>query len=626
MRTRSTIARALALGLALAPAGCKEEKKSSSGDGVSAGGGGLGRAARRRGGPELEEVEGKKLRTGDGHMAGGLLYVSFRPRDVQDYWRTIPLPPNVREDGRQAQSEIGFDPFFGDWIEHFHLDEKGVVTGTFFRPLAEDFDLGIVHGGKEVPARVAALIGWHSRMVFPTDDPERTLDAFAEIFKDRDHERAREACKDVGGDRCVVSSSGELGVFRKGRGQVQADFVFWAHGKWWLEERGLLEPGDDDRPLIGVRVDEAKAAMSHEGDAPDPVGDLRGDLAFFLDPAPLPALVGIEYVEDLSWSSEGYAEADRARAADSLGTLLRLLEAPPPYAGMSLSFVAKGEDLHATAAWPRKGKLWGRMTGPKLETKDGEAEIPKVKELCRSAELCFRTLAIPDPRPLDDTLRVAGWRTLDFENILNAFDRKEEFATGIILGGGWANLLAASVAAPDSMQGFEAGPIKTIRDAVMNSDGFGGRAMSLLSGSPRYSVYARARSSDISAATGLLSLAGLETQDFPVEGGGTAKYVDVEEGSPPMHALLYATDDDFGWAMLGDSKSTLRAQLELETEPGAGPTAWFEIPDVGRLLGTLDDDDVQIIVNWGRGKRFRAVMEIGDGDPRIRAALTGADG
>lgn len=657
----------------LATAGCKKGEEASDGASPHAspaegGDGGSTRSAGRTSGtkkdpkpdapPLLPDVPMAALGARAGHVPGGLLYLSLRAAPTQAWCKTLPWPSEAEREAAEAARDIGFDPLAGDWLEHFSVPEDAVVSMTLLRPIDDGLDAveasmrGFATGGdedyeiaaivpprprEEIPSppagsgpseavktairRDGAAAGYHSRIHVPSRDPAKTSAAISAMFDGADRTKGTEICRGLPGALSCVAEGGGVIMLRDETAAVVVDLVFFM----------LSSPEDPSitwAPTLKTALAVEPAAIPH-------AAALGGDAAAWLDPQPLARLHAMDRLERAidagSWVDDWPREA-----GDQLSRIDRfaeLAEAPRLFPGVQLEATAQGKDLHARATWPVAGPLWGRLGASMIAAPASPSEVPKIAALCDSAVLCFRTQGIPDMRAMGKTLATKGFGG-DFEKVMRRIERDEDYTFSLLLGGAWANLLAAGAAFPDSMSGAEAGVARSARDAAMRAEGFGGSVRSFsVSGFFRfesdYVFYARAKGSDVGVAQGLLALSGEPTREIELSGSqGPTTVMDTRASAPRAQVFLQSAQDEggAGWLALADAPDRFSWLLGLPVEVSEAPAAYLEFPDLLTLVlsfGGGGDRTVEDMRGWLRGRKLRFVIDLADGAPRMRAALTG---
>ncbi len=583
----------------------------------------------------IDSVEMKAFGDQPGYLEDGLVYFAVNVGEAQRYWDSLPKPDDIEREGMQAQREVGFNPVADNWAKFFAVDEDAVVSATVLRPMDTDVAplrkaLADLRGGArptedEAWKKALASMAYHSRAHVPSDDPDATLKAMVGLFDDRDRERGAEACTDLKFDRCVASSSGELIGARKLRDAVVLDFVFFEHGEYKLRELGMIGPDESALPRIPDRRAVVERALAAKTSVVPHAGDIAGDAAMWLNPNPLARLAALDRVGRAVRESS-YDEYDGPKQALArLERIESLTKATRLFPGLALSFDYVDDDLHATALWPVAGALWGRMAVRSVETKASAVPVPTAKALCDGALACFRTQALPDSRPLAKTLLSAGFGK-DIEELVRALERDEEYTWTLLAAGAWPNLIAAMLAAPESLDGAEAGIARTARDAVLRADGFGGVLRSYSLGgyfdlTADYSVYARAAKKDVDAAKGLLGLSGQEVKDVELpDEQGRATSLQLSR-RPAASAFLKSEDGEFAWAALAPDAGAFAKLLQMDSETPAGPMAYLEFTDLWRLFSPVGGTELAFARLWARGRRLQFVLELDDGAPRVRGRL-----
>jgi len=569
-----------------------------------------------------------------GYLEGGLLYASFRVGETQSFWDSLPKPAELEREAEQAREELGFNPLSDKWGERFVVEPNAIVSATILRPI--DADVGKlrkylegVSGTSPSPAgreikEVAATLGYHTRIHIPSKDPAKTREAFHWMFSERDRERGKTACGDLDVAACAASGGGELAVFRDEGKALVVDFVFFAAGNYQLEEMGLAAPGS-----VGFDVAERKAVVSaclDEKPAKIAYADeLAGDAALWIDPSMLQRLA---VIDKLDWAIGSVGYEGTGAIAEQLERLERfegLAEAKRLFPGVAISFDAEDGSLYGEANWPIAGALVGRLAARTIATRASSVPVPKAGALCEGSLACFRMQGLPDLRPVNERL-LTGTFAKDINELLGALDRDEEYSFTLLLAGAWPNLLAAAANAPELMQGAEAGIARTVRDAVLRADGYGGRldawaVQGFLDFSGSGFAYSRTAKKDVDAAKGLLGLAGASVKDIELpDGKGRATELQ-EDGA---HIYFKSDDEEFGWAAVTSGPEEFAKLLSMDSETPAGPMAYLELPNLWAMLEPADERELSFMREWARGRRLQFALELDAGQPRLSAALVKA--
>lgn len=616
------------------PSACKDKTEPRPGgdDGPSSNGETKPAKPKRVEVPTLVEIpEMEPIGSQPGYLEGGLLYASFRVGETQAFWDSLPKPDDLAREGEEARREIGFNPFSEKWGEHFHVAPDAIVSATILRPIDEDVAKLLAHlegmsaTSPKSPTReikeIAASLGYHTRIHIPSTDPARTREAFHRMFSDSDRERGGSACRTLEVASCAASSGGELAVFRDEEGATVVDFVFFAAGNYQLEELGLPSPSDGSLS-VGKRKAIVDACLGHKPAKIAYADELAGDAAVWIDPS---MLLRLAVIDRLDWAMGAVSYEGMGAITEQLERLERfegLAEATRLFPGVGISFDATDGNLYGVANWPVAGALVGRLAARSIATRASSVPVPKVDALCDGAMGCFRMQGLPDLRPVNKRL-LTGTFAKNIEEVFEAFDRDEEYSFTLLLAGAWPNLLAAAVNAPESLEGAEAGIARTVRDAVLRADGFGGRldtwaVRGFLNFHGSGVLYARTAKQDVDAAKGLLGLAGASVKDVELPDGKGRATLLQEDG---VHFYFKSDDEDFGWAAVTSSASDFSKLLSMESETPAGPMAYLEVPSVWGILEPIDEAELAFLREWGRGRRLQFALELDAGQPRLTAAL-----
>lgn len=560
-----------------------------------------------------------------GYLEGGTLYMAMTVGEVQRYWDSLPIPEELRRDGRETAEEIGFDPVSSNWAKHFHVADNAVISATLVRTLDKGIEdvreaaSALAAGKGTLPqGSNAAGLAYHSRLHIPTADPKQTFDAMAATVPSSERTRNEAICAPFK-VACIGSGARELVMLRQREAAVEIDFL-------WFATRGTPLDGTAADPWLAAPIRKATVQQALDAKtAPfDHADALGGDAAVWLEADQLSRVAVLQKIGAIA----DYATAEGISAVEhELSTLRRFEElaaAPRLFSGLALSFDYVDERLFGTAEWPVGGALSERMTARAIAGRVAESKVPTVAALCKDAIACFRTEGFPDLRAVSKRIVAEGFAK-DFDEVMRAIDRDDDRTFPLLLAGAWPNLLAAALQAPESMNGAEAGVARAVRDAVLRADGFGGRLS-------RYTIYgffqldadyvgyARAAKQDIDAAKGLLGLSGEELKDVELPGGQRATSLALG-AKPSAEAFLVSNDDPFGWAAVASSPERLTAVLGMESQVPLGPVAYLGFPDLWRLIEPWGADSVGFARAWATGRHLEFALELDAGQPRLNAVL-----
>jgi hypothetical protein len=476
----------------------------------------------------------------------------------------------------------------------------------------------------ELPAPIAALgaMGFHSRVHLPSSDVAKTHQALARMFDAEDHRRGDEACAGIPDVECVSDGRAVIAL-RDESAAVVIDFVAF--------ESRLEDSSVTWSPVVRKAIS-ARPAKVPNADA------MGGHAAMWLDPSQLSRLAAVDKLGsvvrnlewDPDWKSNGASNLARLEKIDALVAATRM------FTGVRVEAVAEGESLAARATWPLAEQgMVGRIGASLLASRPSSAQVPTVAALCDGALMCMRTQRLPDARPLLKRLAVDGFGG-SAKEVFDRLDRDEEYTFTLLMGGAWANLLAASMTIPDAMDGTEATVARTVLDAMMRAEGYGGALQSLsISGFLRfdlkYALYVLAKPQDVQAASGLLSLAGQSTTPLQVPDHGTAQVFDTRNDAPRGQLVFHppeeTKDEDAtppGWIALVDATDRYTWLRARELEADAGPPAYFEIPDLWDVFIAFDASsrEFDFARAWLKRRAFKVVLDTAEGGaPRMRASL-----
>ncbi|MEM6991801.1 MAG: hypothetical protein AAF721_14940 [Myxococcota bacterium] len=624
--------RAALLSLLLAAVGCSDDKEQRPSPApLSSPVSGSGERPKVSGdkAPDLiPRVEMAALGDRPGYVDGGLLYFAINVGETQRFWDSLPKSSDMDRDGRQAEEFLGFNPLADDWGKHFHVADDAVLSATILRPIDEGIGplratlKGTADGVKATltsTARdTATSLGYHSRIHIPSAEPAKTIDALAALFKGGQAPGSASQCAAFEVTRCFVVFGGGIFLLRDEGDAAVIDMIVWKFSDYAFESLGIVRGGRDPEHLLPGRIAVVNAVLDVKTSVVPHAADLAGDAAMWLDPGVLARLAAIDRMR---LYDEYDSPSDQFRRLERIENLAKAKRLFP---GLALSFDYVDSVLHAEAVWPVAGALWGRMAVRAVSTPASSAPVPTTAALCAGSVACFRMQALPDLRSLSKTLVSEGFAA-DFQEVVRALERDEEYSWTLLAGGAWPNLLAAVLAAPDSLSGPEAGIASTVRDAVLRADGFGGVLRSytmrdLFRFEGDYAVYARAAKQDVDAAKGLLGLSGEKVRDIELpDGRGRATTLQVDR-RPEAHAYLQ-TGDAFGWAAVAPDVGAFADLLGKASETPVGPMAYVELPDLLRVFEPGAGGELDFARAWARGRNLRFVLELDAGAPRIRAAM-----
>lgn len=464
-------------------------------------------------------------------------------------------------------------------------------------------------------------MGWQTHAHVPSKDPDKAVAAFVGMFDERDKERGREACGSVSGVECVAESRAVI-VLRKDKDAVQIDFIAFAGKSERTEWGATIRKAIGTRP---VRVPNVDA--------------LAGDAAMWMDPSQLSRVAALDKMGDAVRSAEwgDSLEQEGARYLARLSWIESLVAAPRMFTGVRLEAVADGDTLQARAVWPlAESGMMGRVAASLMAPKSTGRPVPTTEALCKDALMCLRTQRLPDARPLRKRLLAEGFEG-DAEEVLDHLDRDEEYTFPLILGGGWANVLATMMNLPDSddLRPAQASIAKTVLDTTMGAQGFGAALIDFRDAGGffrfdiDYAMYGLANRDDVDAAAGLLTLSGQTLSDLDLGEHGKAQVFDTNNDAPKGVVVFQTPKDDEkdaeapGWIAMVDKKSRYEWLRGLPTEPDAGPAAYYEISDLWDLFGAFGGHrEAGFARGWLKKRAFKVVLDTDPGGaPRMRAKL-----
>ncbi|MCA9658806.1 MAG: hypothetical protein KC486_10700 [Myxococcales bacterium] len=595
--------------------------------------------------PELQAIEermpGPKfaaIDAPDGFLDGGMGYAAFRPGPLQKLIQSFPLPPDAAEELAKASRELGVDLRTGDVLSHFGIDPDGVVSMTLGRPILGDGEALLDELANIPPPKPDAFpaagdagnmspqlaskvgaIGFHFRIHVPITTSERLAQELARIPPKGRSETP--LCQELQPHALCAGDEEVLLLARALDKAMVVDVLIFP------ARTGALEDAER-RPAIDAALKMTK------GKAPV---QLRGDAAAFVDASVLRDLATVVVVSDVAsaarWSDDVAGLVERKRK--SLKAVDRLRETRRLLRGVRYELAISDEAIRTTYSWePTDDEA--AATLDKLLTHQGLAlPSPTIDGLCSNSLMCFRAGGLPSLPALGELATgVYAGPPQEFGDLMRDAD---ELGAFVLLLETWPNALGASDRwAREEIRGPEA----AIANQVMNSlKNFAGAGASLRSvtmpkgmGVPAvdFAAYGRVTGTELGIVRGALALAQQRMNPITVDGvDGKVESLTLPEDVP---AALYLVTEaktrkvedrevEVGWMVAADGVDRLTWLLGLGRDEAVEPAAYFEIPDLMRLLGTFPEAERELgsFRAYLTGRSVRISFDVIDGSPRFDA-------
>jgi hypothetical protein len=524
-------------------------------------------------------------------------------------------------DAKPAMPEPIEAPAMPEPIDGKPLEAPTIVPAD---PLAEPapppVDVAVLEAGRALLERASGL-GLHSRFAVPVTDPRPIVDHLRARVPASSTTAWAEVCAAAGGALCFGDDD-VVAIVRGTERVVTLDVLLF------------VTDGDEVTPT------RRKAVLDAVGTATASTApELRGDAAAEIDAAMIVRFAGLDAVRR-SISAVAY-DPDRAdsirRLVDGTAALQELTRAPQLFRGARLAALADGEDLHLELRWllvpGQADAVATAFAGPSPGI---GAPVPTLAALCDGSLFCFRTAGLPRPSTLAERLGVGPWsRGPDAAE--RETGRSEDAFYLHVVAASWPNFLGSIARLPsvEFGSGPEAAIARNVVDMIGRVEGTGGSvrsaSMSGYRASGDYVVYARTTATDAGVPKAMLSLAGQSMGDVTLPGdAGVASAFTIPEDELPA-TLMARTDPPAagstaatsGWLALVDGPDRMAWLLGLPSEAHAGPGAYVEIPDLGRLVAVVPDlaRELAEVMGFLERRSLRLGAEIEDGEVVVRGAF-----
>lgn len=477
--------------------------------------------------------------------------------------------------------------------------------------------------------RKASTLGIHSRIHIPADNPAMFTAEARRIAAHDD--RWNEVCRAIPGEAVCMGDTDMVFILREGKSALDIDIVWFA------------TPADRNAPGRIVAAREAVLASTIERPH---LSSLRGDAAMWIDSAAIEQLATVDALGQAVRSVEWTPAADRRstidRRLERVTAVHDLLSSPMLYRGVALEVVTEGSRVQARLRWEvereRADQAEALLAGP-----EPYAEVPTIDALCTGAVACARTRGLPPPSKWRDELATGVWAAPQRE-LQEKIDVGREWAALVLFAGAWPNFVGAVTRWPaeEIGRGPEAAIANNVFESVGKLEGFGGSLRSLAATHEMgtmvadYAGYARMKKSEVDLVRSLLAFGELQPTDTAITGvPATAQMVRLPTGSMPASLMLFADPDrtatvtgaaEYGWAAIVDGPDRFGWLLGLPRDRAAGPSAYFEVPDLWLLLGAEPRmaSELGFARTWLAARHLRVSMDIVDGAPHVLASSDSA--
>jgi hypothetical protein len=471
----------------------------------------------------------------------------------------------------------------------------------------------------------AAGLGLHFRIDVPVTDPEPLVRELERLTKSSGRDRWAEVCRSVAHARVCGGDARTVFIASTPAGRVQLD---------------VIEFVTTASPLAGDRPATVRTAVGAPAAKLPALAELRGTAAMYIDAAAISRIHEIERIRHalqvLRWDSRPeYAQVGTTMA--TIDAVERMGQGTLLFDGVAVELLAAGDRVHGVVRW-HMIEATRELAGELLGDRPTHATVPTHAALCDGALVCARTGGLPEPTRLVDRLGTGIW-ALESCEFFRTLDPDEPAQATHLFAASWPNLLAAAARWPvaEAGEGFEAGLARSVVDTVAKIEGYGGSLRSLAIGrnavQADYVAYARTTAPDNAMLRGLLGFAEIRMQESTLAGvDGPVQFATLPEDDAP---IVLSTHDErtptvvegknvlYAWLAVVDGNDRMAWLLGLPRESSTGPRAYFEIPDLGRLVSSVPelDRDIGVLRGWLQGRGLRAALSLERGEARIEATL-----
>lgn len=588
-------------------------------------------------------LEGPAVGMQAGYVEGAFLFASVRLGAMQDYLRSVPLPPELTHALDDIGAVLGVDPRTGDLLAQLGIDPQA-RTSLSLRPLIDEagaIQQALDTGGAVIDELVARGSG------APDGPSPAPLSSEAELLLDRDEslgvhlrwhlpfvaiersralldnlrvssERWATTCASVQPALICEGGSDTIVVAREQPGALVVDALFFFRSSH-------AEPDTATRRAL---VERSLALVS--ATTIPKVGELRGDANLMI--ASTPALATLRAaalsvgLADLGWL--GRDAIPRVRERDA--ALRAFHEVDRVFEGVALEAKLAPQQIHANFAWLLT-PLGEREAGELFDTLQVDADVPALAALCAGSLVCARSRGLPssarfaklargpfaDPQIFETTYQQGGGEMMLVALLLESWPN----ALGML-----ARFPGTSMQPPGSVLAENA---KQAAERVL-AFGFAIRTLTLAPGQrdAQWVGFARMPAMDLATLRGLLRMAELSLGPVTIEGvPGSVDAVALP--NPELPTRFYAISDppittgEWGWAVLADADARVQWLASLPRDDGSAPVAYLEIGDLWQLIANLEEParELGFAQAWLSGRSLRAQWDQGPKGPQIRVLV-----
>ncbi|MEZ4383289.1 MAG: hypothetical protein R3A79_18315 [Nannocystaceae bacterium] len=593
--------------------------------------------------PELQAIEARMpgpkfaaIDAPEGFIDGGMGYAAFRPGPVAKLIQSFPLPPDAAEDLAEASRELGVDLRTGDVLGHFGIDPDGVVSMTLGRPLLGDgealldelanlpppkpdaFPAAEDSGNlnQQLASKVGAL-GFHFRFHVPVTTSDRLAQELARIPPRGRTETP--LCQEFQPHALCAGDEDAFLLARALDKALVVDFIYFP------ARTGALEDAER-RPVIEA------ALKATKGKAPVA---LRGDVAAFADASVLRDVATVITVTDVAraarWNDDVAGAVARKRQA--LKAFDRLRETQRLYRGVRYEAAMSDEAIRATFSWEPTDEASAGTLDKLLSHQGPTLPSPTIDGLCSNSLMCMRSGGLPSLTALGELATgVYAGPPQEFGDLMRDAD---ELGALVIFLETWPNALgAADRWAREEVRGPEAAIVNQAMGSLKNFSGAGASLRSVTMPKGRgvpavdFAAYARVTGTELGIIRGGLALAQQRLSPITVDGvDAKVESLTIPEDVPAALYLVTEAktrkvedrDVEVGWVAAADGVDRLAWLLGLERDDAVEPAAYFEIPDVMRLLGSFPEAERELgsFRAYLTGRSVRVSFDVIDGSARF---------